>query len=398
MSSRQRVSSRALSVAAAAVCLSASVSGFSASSQPTTTITNTIIFQTQRDTTTPNNNRIRQPKSHLYNDNSNDSAEGEASSISDSSASQPVSLFEDISSDNTDSLSAAKFGESVPLKRPEASFGESVPLKRPEAAFGESVPLKRPSSSNNKNKNNSRGEPPLMTDNTNFMEAAASTVNAPPPETGAELAAMRKRNLIAAVASISLALLSYLWQFTHPVTPVQLLADMQATSAPLSLIGKNGKPTVVDFWAPWCENCKMAAPTLQKVEQDYKDRVNFVLINGDQAAAWPLIERFGVDAIPHMALISAEGDVETALIGPIPKRVLEADLNVLLENAALGKSTTTTTAAAAENGPSAVVAAEGVADTATAAPDQKQELPYKMLDVFVNQPQYRRIEFAAKEE
>ena len=388
MASRKRATPRALSVATAAaavVCLSSSVRGFSASSHATR-ITASNIFATQSDRTAPHN-RIRQSRSQLYNDNSNDSTEGEASS-SDTSASQPVSLFHDVSSDNTsDSLGAAKFGESVPLKRPEASFGESVPLKRPAASFGESVPLKRPASSGN-----SSGEPPLMTDNTNFLEAAASKANAPPAETGGELAAMRKRNIIAAVTSISFALLSYLWQFTHPVTPVQLLADMQATSAPLTLIGKNGKPTVVDFWAPWCENCKMAAPTLQKVEQDYKDRVNFVLINGDQAAAWPLIERFGVDAIPHMALISAEGDVETALIGPIPKRVLEADLNVLLENAALGTSTTT----AAENGPSAAVAPEGVTETAAAA--QKKELPYKMLDVFVNQPQYRRIEFAAKEE
>ena len=85
------------------------------------------------------------------------------------------------------------------------------------------------------------------------------------------------------------------------------------------------------------------------------------MVNGDRPEAWPLIERFGVDAIPHVAMISAEGDVETALIGPIPKRVLEADLDALLANA---------------NGA-----------------DQKTELPYKMLDVFVNAPEYRRIKF-----
>ena len=50
------------------------------------------------------------------------------------------------------------------------------------------------------------------------------------------------------------------------------------------------------------------------------------MINGDEAQAWPYIEAFRVDAIPHLALVSKEGDVETALIGPIPKSVLEADL------------------------------------------------------------------------
>jgi thioredoxin-like negative regulator of GroEL len=69
------------------------------------------------------------------------------------------------------------------------------------------------------------------------------------------------------------------------------------------------------------------APTLLQVEEDYKERVNFVMVNGDKRDAWPLIEAFGVDAIPHMALVSADGDVETALIGPIPKSVLSADLD-----------------------------------------------------------------------
>ena len=231
--------------------------------------------------------------------------------------------------------------------------------------------------------------------NNNFMDSAASAVTAAAPETGAELAAMRKRNLIAAITSISLAFLSYLWQFTHPVTPVQLLADMQANSAPLTLIGKNGKPTVVDFWAPWCENCKMAAPTLQRVEQDYKDKVNFVLINGDQAAAWPLIERFGVDAIPHMALINAEGEVETALIGPIPKRVLEADLNVLLANAALldddssSKADGSAMEAVIKDRDTEMVAAQAL---------KKQDLPYKMLDVFANQPELRRVQFVTSDD
>jgi len=115
-----------------------------------------------------------------------------------------------------------------------------------------------------------------------------------------------------------------------------------------------------------CENCKVIAPTLQKVEEEYAGKVNFVMVNGDRPEAWPLIERFGVDAIPHLALISADGDVETALIGPVPKSVLERDLDVLLSNAA------------AQNGDVSSV---------------QQPLPYQMLDVFANRPDLRRIKF-----
>jgi thiol-disulfide isomerase/thioredoxin len=174
---------------------------------------------------------------------------------------------------------------------------------------------------------------------------------------------IQRRNIVTAALSIALAVLNYAWQLSHPVTPIQLLFSMQGASESITVVGSNTKPTVVDFWAPWCENCKLSAPTLRQVEEEYKDRVNFVMIDGDKEAAWPYIEAFGVDAIPHLALVSAKGDVETALIGPIPKHVLEADLDVLIRNAA-------------------------------AEQPSGKELPYTMLDTFANKPpEQRRLHF-----
>ena len=139
---------------------------------------------------------------------------------------------------------------------------------------------------------------------------------------------------------------------------------MQHDSAPITSIGNNGKPSVVDFWAPWCENCKLLAPTLHKVEEEYGDRVNFIMVNGDVAEAWPLIQAFGVDAIPHLALVSADGDVETALIGPVPKSILEADLDTMIDNAS--------------------------ANVGSAGLQQAKPVPYKMLDVFAGLPKEAR--------
>lgn len=174
----------------------------------------------------------------------------------------------------------------------------------------------------------------------------------------------QRRNTAVAILSVALAISNYLWQFTHPISPVQLLATMQQTSDPLTIIGTNQRPTVVDFWAPWCENCKLFAPTLQKVEQEYRGEVNFCMVNGDdQPKVLPYLDAFGVDAIPHLALVSADGTVETALIGPIPKSVLKADLDTLIHNAQATKE------------------------------DQKQELPYTMLDVFANRPAERKVHF-----
>jgi len=191
-------------------------------------------------------------------------------------------------------------------------------------------------------------------------------------------ARQRRKNAAVAIASIALAVTSYLWQWTHPLQPIQLLVEMQQQSAPLEIIGRNDKPTVVDFWAPWCEECKKSAPTLRQVELEYKDRVNFVMVNGDLTSSWPTIEAFGVDAIPHLALVSASGDVETALIGPVPKHVLAQDLDVLLHNAAI---------------PQCCV---GGAAPATAA-QLPQELPHRMLDAFAGKPS-RRVSFGGAED
>jgi len=170
-----------------------------------------------------------------------------------------------------------------------------------------------------------------------------------------------------AFASGLAAVFNYAYQYTHPVTSLSLLTDMQNNSEELTVIGKNGRPTVIDFWAPWCENCKASAPTLSAIETEYKSQVNFILVNGDLAENWGLIERFGVDAIPHMALLDSDGTVETALIGPIPKSILRDDLDVLLSNAQK------------KNG---YVVGEG-----------KLQLPHMMYDAFRNKPDMKKVSF-----
>ena len=58
----------------------------------------------------------------------------------------------------------------------------------------------------------------------------------------------RTRNIIVAITSFAVSILHYIWQLAHPVTAVEILATMQSQSAPLTSIGNNGKPTVIDFW------------------------------------------------------------------------------------------------------------------------------------------------------
>ena len=121
----------------------------------------------------------------------------------------------------------------------EAKFGEVTPMRQgasvSSAKFGDVVSISsKPSSS-----------PSLFADETPSSSKSSGLSDI-------EMIKQRKiRNIGVAIVSIALALGNYAYQWTHPVTPIQLLVNMERTSTPLSEIGKNHKPTVIDFWAPW---------------------------------------------------------------------------------------------------------------------------------------------------
>lgn len=226
------------------------------------------------------------------------------------------------------------------------------------------------------------------------------------------------QNVVVAISAFLLAVLNYGWQYTHPITSTSLLVDMQRNSPAINVIGSNGKPTIIDFWAPWCENCKKAAPTLYSIEEEYKSRVNFVMVNGDLDENWSLIERLGVDAIPHLCMVSSDGTVETALIGPIPKTVLRADLDVLLENARLleefekshGDDTAESVSTNEIQIRAGIIEQDGkkvelpysvvnpintpnLDNLSVQDKPQKMKLPYQMYDAFVKNPELRKLNF-----
>lgn len=148
-----------------------------------------------------------------------------------------------------------------------------------------------------------------------------------------------------------------------------------------------------------CENCKIMAPTMELLHREYAGKVNFIMVNGDSRDAWPLIDRLGVDAIPHMAMISAEGDVETALIGLVPKYAIVADLNTLLENAAWMSSSSSASSSGSGSGSGRSGSGSGSGDDGSGdgQPHIKKELPAQMLDVFATKPELRRVSFPVEE-
>ncbi|HTZ91195.1 MAG TPA: thioredoxin [Streptosporangiaceae bacterium] len=86
-------------------------------------------------------------------------------------------------------------------------------------------------------------------------------------------------------------------------------------------------PVIVEFWAEWCGPCRMVAPVLESIADDYAGQVGLVKINSDENPA--TVSRYRVLHVPTICLFSG-GEVVKQVIGARSKTALLREFGDLL--------------------------------------------------------------------
>jgi thioredoxin 1 len=79
------------------------------------------------------------------------------------------------------------------------------------------------------------------------------------------------------------------------------------------------KPVLVDFWAEWCGPCRMIAPSVEAVAEEFEGRASFYKMNVDDNMNVP--QQYGIRGIPTLILFKG-GQEQERIIGAVSREAI----------------------------------------------------------------------------
>jgi len=143
----------------------------------------------------------------------------------------------------------------------------------------------------------------------------------------------RVRNLAIVLVAIALSVALFLGLRTQ--TNAVSLTSLDENSTSLEVALSNGKPTLIEFYANWCTVCQTMAPDMAQLEEQYADKVNFVMLNVDNTKWLPEMLKYRVDGIPHFVFLNQTGEAIAQAIGEQPRTIMATNLEALVADSPL---------------------------------------------------------------
>ncbi len=91
---------------------------------------------------------------------------------------------------------------------------------------------------------------------------------------------------------------------------------------------KSNLPVLVYFWAAWCGPCRMVAPVLEELSEEYSEKIKIAKVNVDESQE--LAAKYTIMSIPTLLLFK-DGEIQKKLVGAMSKKNLETELADWLE-------------------------------------------------------------------
>ena len=114
---------------------------------------------------------------------------------------------------------------------------------------------------------------------------------------------------------LSFSLVASLFFFRSGFKANVMLDQLAKKSLEPEIALSNGKPTVFEFYADWCEACKEMAPDMVEAEKINSNKVNIVLLNVDNSRWFDLIDKYNVNGIPQLTFFDDKGEFKGFSLG-----------------------------------------------------------------------------------